>query len=336
MVTKLDPFADLSTVGWRMLQTHRRKNMKALLFALALACCLPGCRKKGAEAGAEQGGLWLAGQRGLLASVQPDGTLTDFELGIGDDLLDLACRGSDSVFVVGERGTFLRTFDGGAEWETIELGTRGALRSVAAASREYVVVAGDEGLFLSADSGTTWSTLATGAFSSVAVDLSGDVVMALDLSGTVWREDRSASLRPVFAGAGAEALAMSPGGERAVVLMPGNVLWVTSDGGAHWQPVELGGTYTLRSAQLTPDGSIVAVGDDGVVLQLGAGHQVTVQRPLRSRLAAVHLGAAGTGYAAGAEGKLVQTLDGGATWTALGKGTPSQVLAIDQALPAAH
>lgn len=310
--------------------------MKALLLPLALACCLPGCRKKGPEAGAEQLGLWLVGQRGLLASAHPDGTLTDYELGIGDDLLDVACRGSDSVFVVGARGTFLRTFDSGAEWETIELGTRGTLRSVAAASREYVVVAGDEGLFLSADSGTTWSTLATGAFSSVAVDTSGEVVMALDKSGTVWREDRSASLRPVFASAGAEALAMSASGERAAVLMPGNVLWATTDGGVHWQPVELGGTHTLRSAQLAPDGSLVAVGDDGVVVQLDAGQQVTVNRPLRSRLSAVHLTPSGTGYAAGEEGRLVQTLDGGLTWTALGKGTQVQVLAIDQAPPALH
>lgn len=310
--------------------------MRSLLVPLALACCLPGCRKKGPEAGGEQGGVWLVGQRGLLASAHLDGSLTDHELGIGDDLLDVACRGSDSVFVVGARGTFLRTFDGGAEWETIELGTRGALRSVAAASREYVVVAGDEGLFLSADSGTTWSTLATGAFSSVAVDLSGDVVMALDRSGTVWREDRSASLRPVFASAGAEALAMSAGGERAVVLMPGNVLWATADGGVHWQPVELGGTQMLRSAQLAPDGSIVAVGDDGVVVQIDTGHQVTVHRPVRSRLAAVHLAASGTGYAAGEEGRLVQTLDGGLTWTALGKGAPAEVLAIDQAPSPGH
>lgn len=310
--------------------------MKSLLVPLALACCLSGCRKKGPEAGAEQLGLWLVGQRGLLASAHPDGTLTDYELGIGDDLLDVACRGSDSVFVVGARGTFLRTFDGGAEWETIELGTRGTLRSVAAASREYVVVAGDEGLFVSADSGTTWSTLATGAFSSVAVDLSGEVVMALDKSGTVWREDRSASLRPVFSSAGAEALAMSAGGERAAVLMPGNVLWATSDGAVTWQPIELGGTHVLRGAQLTADGRILAVGDEGVVVQLDAEHEVTVQRPLRTRLSAVHLAPSGTGYAVGEEGRVVQTLDGGNTWTALGKGTQAQVLAIDQSQPAAH
>lgn len=310
--------------------------MKALVVSAALACSLLGCRKKGPEAGAEQLGLWLVGQRGLLASAHPDGTFTDYELGIGDDLLDVACRGSDSVFVVGARGTFLRTFDGGAEWETIELGTRATLRSVAAASREYVVVAGDEGLYLSADSGTTWSTLATGAFSSVAVDLSGEVVMALDKSGTVWREDRSASLRPVFASNGAEALAMSAGGERAVVLMPGNVLWATIDGGVNWQPVELGGTHALRSAQFATDGSLVAVGDEGVVVRLDAKQRATVHRPLRSRLWAVHLAASGAGYAAGDEGRLVQTLDGGLTWTALGKGAQAQVLAIDQAPPFLH
>ncbi len=304
--------------------------MKAAVLAFAIACSLGGCRKKGGEVGPGVGGGWVVGERGMMINVHADGSFSDYDLEIGDDLLDIACRGTDSAFVVGTRGTFLRTFDGGAEWESIELGTRGALRSVAAASREFVVVAGDEGLFLSADSGTTWSTLATGSFASVALDHTGDVIMALDRGGTVWREDRSASLRPVFASAGAVALAMNATGERAAVLTPGRTLWLTDDGGGSWQPLELGGAYDLRSGWITASGELIAVGTGGVVVHVDARREVNVQRPARGDLDAVHLGSSGIGYAGGADGRLLHTLDGGVTWAPLSRSAPQRVLSVDQ------
>lgn len=308
--------------------------MRAVAITLALACSLMGCRKKAGEAGPGLGGGWMVGERGLMLNVHPDGTLSDYDLEIGDDLLDIACRGSDSAFVVGTRGAFLRTFDGGAEWESVELGTRGTLRSVAAASREFVVVAGDEGLFLSADSGTTWSTLATGSFASVAIDQSGDVIMALDRGGTVWREDRSAALRPVFASAGAVALAMNATGERAAILVPGRTMWITDSGGAAWHPLELGGSYELRDAWISPAGEVHAVGAHGVVLHVDGLRRVSVQRPVRADLEAVHLAGSGVGYAAGADGRVLQTLDDGVTWTPIARAAPQRVLGVDQIYPA--
>ena len=307
--------------------------MRRIAIALALVCSLAGCRKKGGDLGPGAGGAWLVGERGMMINVHADGTLSDYDLEIDEDLLDIACRGTDSVFVVGARGTFLRTFDGGAEWESIELGTRGALRSVAAASREYVVVAGDEGLFLSADSGTTWSTLATGSFASVTIDQTGDVIMALDRGGTVWREDRASALRPVFASFGAVALAMSPSGERAVVMGPGRTLWTSATGGASWQAVELGGSYDLRNAWIAPDGALLAVGANGVVLQVDAQRRVSVQRPVRADLEAVHLGPGGVGYAVGADGRVLQTLDDGAAWAPISRTAPQRVLGVDQSYP---
>jgi photosystem II stability/assembly factor-like uncharacterized protein len=304
--------------------------MRASALVLALACSLMGCRKKGGDPGPGPGGGWLVGEHGMMLNLHADGTVSDYDLEVDDDLLDITCRGADSAFVVGAKGTFLRTFDGGAEWESIDIGTRGVLRSVSAAVREYVVVAGDDGLFLSADSGTTWSTLATGAFSSVAIDSSGDVIMALDRSGTVWREDRSSSLRPVFSSSGAVALAMSHDGERSAVMVPGQTLWLSEAGGGAWRSLPLGGTYDLRNAWISKDGEIVAVGAEGAVLRVDENHRVTAQQPTLSDLDAIHLGGNGVGYAGGADGHLLQTLDDGVTWTEMDKVAPQRILGIDQ------
>jgi photosystem II stability/assembly factor-like uncharacterized protein len=303
--------------------------MRTTVIAAALACGLIGCRKSGSDLRPGPGGGWIVGEHGMMITVHADGSLSEYDLEIDDDLLDIACRGSDSAFVVGARGTFLRTFDGGAEWESVTLGSRGTLRSVAAASREYVVAAGDDGLFLSADSGTTWSTLAAGAFSTVSIDTTGDVIMALDRSGTVWREDRSSSLRPVFASSGAVSLAMNLDGDHAVVMVPGQTLWASDSGGTTWQPLPLGGTFDLRNAAVSRGGEILAVGRGGAVVRIDRQHHVRVQQPTLADLDALHLGG-GVGYAGGGDGRLLQTFDEGATWSEVERSVPQRILGIGQ------
>jgi Photosynthesis system II assembly factor YCF48 len=320
-----------ANAGWNKLIP-----MRTTVIALALVCGLAACRKKGGDPGPGPGGGWLVGERGMMINVHADGSFSDYELETEDDLLDIACRGADSAFVVGAGGTFLRTFDGGVEWEAVDLGTRGVLRSVAAASREYVVAAGDDGLFLSADSGTTWSTLATGSFSSVAIDHTGDVIMALDRSGTVWREDRASSLRPVFASSGAVALSMSHAGDKAVVMVPGQTLWSSESGGASWRPLDLGGSYDLRNAWVSRDGDVLAVGVGGVVVRIDSSNEVLAQHPGLSDLEAIHLGGSGTGYAGGADGRVLQTSDEGVTWTQMDRTVPQRILGIDQIDPIGH
>lgn len=272
----------------------------------------------------------------MMLNVHADGSLSDYDLEIDDDLLDISCRGTDSAFVVGARGTFLRTFDGGAEWESIDVGTRATLRSVAAAARDYVVAAGDEGLFLSADSGTTWSTLATGSFSAVSIDHTGDVIMALDRSGMVWREDRSSSLRQVFEAAGAVSMKMSHDGATAVVMVPGRTLWTSTTAGTSWQPLELGATYDLHNAWISHAGEILAVGAAGTVLRIDAQRRVTALQPTRSDLEAIHLGGSGVGYAGGADGRVLQTFDDGVTWTEMDRTAPQKIYGIDQIDPIGH
>lgn len=312
------------------------RQMRTPLIALAVACSLVGCRKKGGDPGPGPGGGWLVGARGMMLNVHADGSLSDYDLEIDEDLLDISCRGTDSAFVVGERGTFLRTFDGGAEWESVDVGTRATLRSVAAASREYVVAAGDDGLFLSADSGTTWSTLATGSFLAVSIDHTGDVIMALDRSGTVWREDRSSSLRPVFASSGAVSLKMSHDGDTAVVMVPGKTLWSSASGGASWQPIELGATFDLHNAWISADGKILAVGASGAVVRVDEEGSVTAQQPTTADLEAIHLGGSGVGYAGGGNGRVLQTFDDGATWTEMERTAPQRIYGIDQIDPVGH
>ena len=65
-------------------------------------------------------------------------------------------------YAVGERGLILRTDDGGASWKDQESGLKLNLYSVAAASRDDVLVVGDQGRVLQTrDGGETWEGLPT-------------------------------------------------------------------------------------------------------------------------------------------------------------------------------
>src|SRR5688572_30826856 len=104
-----------------------RKLLSDLLLLLAAGAALgaAGCKKKGGGGG----GAWLVGEDGLMANLQPDGTLGDgYSLDVDDDLLGIACRGEDTAFVVGEGGILMRTFDGGESWEALDAGTTATLR----------------------------------------------------------------------------------------------------------------------------------------------------------------------------------------------------------------
>ncbi|NJM90873.1 MAG: hypothetical protein HC863_00880 [Myxococcales bacterium] len=197
------------------------------------------------------------------------------------------------------------------------------------------MAAGDDGLFLSADSGTTWSTMATGSFAAVSIDHTGDVVMALDRSGTVWREDRASALRPVFSSPGSTSLAMSHDGERAVVMVPGSTLWSSESGGSGWQALELGSRLDLRNAWIAADGEIVAVGSSGSIVHVDTSRSVEIQFPVSTDLDAIHLGG-GVGYTGGGDGKVLKTLDNGLTWTEMAQTAPQRVLGVDQIDPAGH
>jgi photosystem II stability/assembly factor-like uncharacterized protein len=297
-----------------------------------------GCKKKGDGGGPGPGG-WLVGEDGLMASIDTSGALgPGYDLDSDHDLLGIACRGLDTAFVVGELGTFLRTFDGGESWDVIDLDTTRTLRSVATA--DDVVYAGGDGLLLrSPDRGTTWAPLPVDPSASwnAVTTGHGGAALALSASGGVWRHDAEAdSFTSVAALAGARVVAMSHDGAHAVVAGAGRSLLRSDDGGLTWRELALGGSFDLHDAWVTGAGETIAVGADGMMVRISGTDAVTSARIAPETLRTIHINARGVGLAAGDDGVVVSTQDGGATWVQLPLGLSRDIFAIDEVAGDGH
>jgi photosystem II stability/assembly factor-like uncharacterized protein len=318
------------------MRSHRRLFTLIVLSVAALA--LGGCKKKSGGGTGGGGGAWLVGADGEMINLHGDGTLGEgYALGVEDDLLAITCRGLDTAFVVGERGTLLRTFDGGESWESIDLGMTSTLRDVAAAHDDLVYVAGDAGLWLSRDSGDTWSELPAGdrAWRSIATYGDGGVALALAADGAVWRWTESGGLAEVAKQAGGAAIGLSHDGRFAVLAGAGGTLAVSDDGGLTWAPHPTGTDVDLHAAWVTEAGHVIAVGDAGTIVRLD-DDGLSVETPGTGSLRAVHLNGAGVGLAAGDDGEVLSTRDGGRTWAALDVAVTSAIYGLDEIDGAGH
>ncbi|MBZ0234769.1 MAG: hypothetical protein K8M05_20730 [Deltaproteobacteria bacterium] len=316
-----------------------KTQIATTLFAAALLAA-GGCKKKdGGSPGPGPGGGWLVGEDGLMAAVLTSGTLGQgYDLESDHDLLGIACRGLDTAFVVGELGTFLRTFDGGVSWEVIDLDTTRTLRSVAAAD-DAVYVAGDGLLLRSPDRGTTWAPLPVdpSASWSAVTAAHGGVALALGMSGAVWRHDSASdSFTSVASLAGARVVAMSHDGTHAVVAGAGRAILRSDDAGQTWRSIDLGRDVDLYDAWVTGAGETMAVGADGLMVRVSAADTIATSTIATETLRTIHINGRGVGLAAGDDGVVMHTADGGATWTELPLGLDRDVFAVDEVAGDGH
>src|SRR5262249_31987715 len=137
------------------------------------------------------------------------------------------------VWAVGDLGAVYRSFDGGADWTSTGLGTRG-LRAVAAHGFGGVVV-GDSGkVWRSPDSGGTWSL-------------------------------------SVIAGAPALRGLSMPTGQTGYVVGDGGMILKTIDGGATWTPQASGTGVNLNAVGFTDARMGFAVRDNAPVPRTANG-----------------------------------------------------------------
>jgi photosystem II stability/assembly factor-like uncharacterized protein len=209
------------------------------------------------------------------------------------------------------------------------------LRSVATGSGNTIYVAGDALLTMSPDAGATWVRLPVDpSVSWLAVAAGHDAgrgALALDAAGGVWREDPSIhDMSPVVTLAGARVVAASHDGAHAVVAGNGRTMMRSTDGGATWVTVDLGRELELHDAWVTVAGETLAVGADGMVAHVDAAGAVTIGQPGAGTLRTVHVNAQGRGLAAGDDGEVLSTRDGGRTWVSLDLGLNGTVFGVDE------
>jgi photosystem II stability/assembly factor-like uncharacterized protein len=325
------------------LAPQRRMPMRTIHWAVLLGSTVlltGACKKSGRTGtGGGGGGAWLVGEDGLMENILPDGTLgNSYEPGADGNLNGITCRGADTAFVVGDNGTFLRTFDGGETWEAVDLGTIQALTDVASGAGA-VFVAGDGVLQASYDDGDTWQALpgnGTGSWRSIATDHDGAVALLLRLDGSIWRWDATqGSMLEMTSMSGARSLSMSHDGLHAIAVGDGGALARSDDRGLTWTTVPTGIDVDLHAGWAAADGQLTAVGAAGTVVRVDAAG-VEASAPGLGTLRAVHIDAAGQGIAAGEGGEVLTTSDGGDSWDVADVTLSGTVLGVDSVDGAGH
>ncbi len=192
---------------------------------------------------------------------------------------------NDTGYVVGYDGTVLRSTDQGLNWTPMGLMSMGFLRTVWFLDGLHGYVAGDNGIFRTANGGATWETVNTPVqvlwrclvfrtpqlgFCGGGNDVSGTIMRTLD-GGNTWDVVYSVASMPI-----SSIDVPSDDIVYAAPLVYGSALLRSADGGNSWNSV--------------PDG-------------------------LMSELEAIHFTDANTGYAGGRDlPSFIRTDDGGSIW----------------------
>jgi peptide/nickel transport system permease protein len=244
---------------------------------------------------------WAISERRIYSTEDGGGRWTR-QLQSEHPLRAIAFVDEKSGLAVGEGGIVYRTAEGGvpsmeqgqvlcagstcedellSTWDPVESGTTLALTDIAFVDASHFWIAGDGGLVLrSTDGGVTWKTVDTGIDSTL--------------------------LSVSFANA-----------NKGVVVGEDGTILVTADGGTIWQRSDVGTSSRLNAVDFADDSAVWAVGDGGTMLRSRDSGitwaQIVFPTPLKSALRAVSFDGA-VGVVVGAEGTVLTTNDGGASW----------------------
>jgi photosystem II stability/assembly factor-like uncharacterized protein len=236
---------------------------------------------------------------GAFAENTEEGMLTLLYQGIPHDALYDVCFDGDTGFAVGLAGTVLITRDAGLTWQPGTPITDKALLGVSCSGK-----------------------------ASIAVGQSGTIQIK-PVDGD-WQEVSSGSdQRLLSVDANDQGLAVAVGGFGAVLR--------SSDAGATWEPISFDWEAILNDF-LEPHIYDVAVFEDNTILLVGefelvirsadGGDTWEVVNKADSSLAGIYFSDRQTGYAAGQDGKVLKTDDGGLTWQNLETPTRENLLDV--------
>ncbi len=313
-----------------------------ILLTLACAASLGACGDDGpnkpsstSSSGGDSGGSgsWAVGERGAMVRLTPEGEVSHYPLELGEDLRAIACKGKEQAVVAGAAGVLLRTFDGGASWDQLDLGGAVELRAVALSAGPTGYVVGDGVVFRSLDDSRTWDAVPSEAhdWTGVTTTAAGTTALLTSAAGEIWRL-RDVTLERVYAGDGAVlgGVAVTPDGQQAVAVGQAGLLLRSADAGDHWRAEPLATTRDLHAVRIAGDASLVlAVGEAGVVVRLGAD-DTSIAETLDPALAlrGLHLSVS-HGHAVGDDGVMLGTHDGGRTWEPVDLGLDVDLYGLD-------
>ena len=232
----------------------------------------------------------------------------------------------DHGFAAGDKGTILRTTDGGISWDTVSSGTLKNLRGISFSGLSSGMAVGDGGTVLqTTDGGGTWHPLSLAtppptipmwAVSSaspsvwVIVGGSSSTIFRTTDGGGHWTKPVSGTLSVLRA---VSFLNLNLG---TIVGASGTIL-STSNGGASWGRQAIGLTSTsLYGVAFSDSVSETVVGANGLILRTTDLGSTWFVQPSNtsSTLYSVFYVDRLVGIAVGSNGAILQTTTGGKLW----------------------
>jgi len=204
------------------------------------------------------------------------------------------------AFIVGDKGTVLRTVDRGVTWRAPQnpLGTQKSLRAVTVQFPRVFAVGDSGSIYKSSNSGTIW-----------AAKIIPEPFRETNFYGVTFINDTGWAA-----------------GENGTIL-------VSQNAGESWLPETSNVTETLRSIFINPlDQSFIpgvgwAVGDNGTLLKTTNNGVVWTSNSsgTQTRLNAITFADSARGWIYGDQGLILATTNGGLSWHAQNSGTTSDL-----------
>jgi photosystem II stability/assembly factor-like uncharacterized protein len=236
--------------------------------------------------------------------------------------------------VVGDRGKIFLSEDGARTWEAIHSGTKKALMTVCFPDDRHGWAAGQGGVIVhSSDGGRTWETQASGVeVTLLAIDFfdprhglavgADSTVVATTDGGRTWRSTSLSASLELFEEVNLFAVAMTDE-QKACVTGDGGRIFTTEDGGQSWVQAK-SPLYDeemmegrILYAMAYDAGTLYAVGIDGAFVTSKDQGNTWVEGETGfpgPELFCIDV-EGGVGLAGGSGGHVIQTSDGGLTWT---------------------
>jgi photosystem II stability/assembly factor-like uncharacterized protein len=239
------------------------------------------------------------------------------------------------VWVAGDNGTLLHSFNGGAAWLNESLPTYASFNGIAIAGPTAVAV-GEFGAVARRTNSNPWSFVNSGvhlsanwtSFADPDVGFTvgqGGLILRTSNGGTVWEEITNGGTSNSFYGS------EMAGPDNVWIVGDLGVLLHSSNRGSSWTQQSTLTSNTLFSVSFVSLSLGWAVGDLGTLLRTtnGGNSWTTINTGYTDIFFGVKFKDANNGWIVGDNGRILRTVNGGSTWLPQSSGTVNALFYVE-------